>query len=50
METQTESDSERMRYQSIVSETHWDPDKRRATRVLSLPPRPINITYEVNMG
>lgn len=49
VETQTESDSERMRYQSIVSETHWDPDKRRATRVLSLPPRPINITYEVNI-
>jgi len=49
VETQTESDSERMRYQNIVSETHWDPDKRRATRVLSLPPRPINITYEVNI-
>lgn len=49
VETQTESDPERMRYQNIISEKSWDPDKRRATRVLSLPPRPINITYEVNI-
>jgi hypothetical protein len=49
IETQTESDQTRMRYQNIVSETMWDPDKRRATRLLSLPPRPINITYEVNI-
>lgn len=49
VETQTESDQTRMRYQNIVSETMWDPDKRRATRLLSLPPRPINITYEVNI-
>jgi hypothetical protein len=49
VETQTESDQTRMRYQNIVSETAWDPEKRRATRILSLPPRPINITYEVNI-
>jgi len=49
VETQTDSDPERMRYQNIMSETSWDPDKRRATRILSLPPRPINITYEVNI-
>ena len=49
VETQTESDPERMRYQNIVSETMWDPDKRKATRVLSLPPRPINITYDINI-
>ena len=49
VETQTESDQQRMRYQNIISETDWDPDKRRATRVLSLPPRPINITYDVNV-
>ena len=49
VETQTDSDRERMRYQNIVSETSWDPDKRRATRVLSLPPRPINITYDINI-
>src|SRR5210317_1592897 len=49
VETQTDSDPERMRYQNIMSETSWDPDKRRATRILSLPPRPVNITYEVNI-
>lgn len=49
VETQTDSDESRMRYQNIISEKAWDPDKRRATRVLSLPPRPINITYEVNI-
>ncbi len=49
VETQTESDQNRMRYQNIISEKSYDPKKRRATRVLSLPPRPINITYEVNL-
>lgn len=49
VETQTDSDQSRMRYQNIISETSWDPEKLRATRVLSLPPRPINITYEVNI-
>ena len=49
VEVETQSDQERGRYQNIVSETSWDPDKRRATRVLSLPPRPINITYEINI-
>lgn len=49
VEIQTESDQGRGRYQNIVSETNWDADKRRATRILSLPPRPINITYEVNI-
>lgn len=49
VETGTDSDRDRMRYQNIVSETSWDPDKRRATRILSLPPRPINITYDINI-
>ena len=49
VETQTTSDQARMRYQNIVSETHWDSAQRRATRVLSLPPRPINITYDINI-
>ena len=49
VEIETQSDQGRGRYQNIVSETNWDADKRRATRVLSLPPRPINITYEVNI-
>ena len=49
VETQTTSDSNRMRYQNIVSEKVWDSEKRRAKRVLSLPPRPINITYDINV-
>ena len=49
IETGTDSDRQRMRYQNIVSETSWDPDKRRATRILSLPPRPININYDINV-
>jgi hypothetical protein len=49
VETQTDSDPNRMRYQNLISETTWDSEKLRATRVLSMPPRPINITYEVNI-
>ncbi|MEK9696056.1 MAG: hypothetical protein VW270_09840, partial [Candidatus Poseidoniales archaeon] len=49
VETQTASDMERMRYQHVISEKKWDSEKLKATRVLSLPPRPVNITYEVNI-
>jgi len=49
VETQTESDSTRMRYQSLISESSWDAKKLRATRIVSLPPRPINITYDINI-
>lgn len=49
IETQTDSDPERMRYQNLITETGWDEKRLRAVRVLSMPPRPINITYEVNI-
>jgi hypothetical protein len=49
VETQTDSDPNRMRYQNLIVETAWDSEKLRATRILSMPPRPINITYEVNI-
>lgn len=49
IETQTDSDPERMRYQNLITETGWDESRLRAVRVLSMPPRPINITYEVNI-
>ena len=49
VESQTTIDSSRMRYQNLIVETAYDEDKRRATRVLSLPPRPINVTYELNL-
>lgn len=49
VETRTASDPKRMRYQNLISESRWDSEKLRATRLLSLPPRPINISYEVNI-
>jgi len=49
VETQTESDPGRMRYQNLIIETEWNEDKRRAQRILSLPPRAVNITYEINI-
>jgi hypothetical protein len=33
----------------IISKKEWNPKTRRATRVVSLAPRPVNITYEVNI-
>ena len=49
VETKTTPDLDRGRYQSIIIEKAWDRTKLRATRVLSLPPRPINISYEINI-
>ena len=49
VETKTEPDLDRARYQNIIIEKAWDPNKLRATRVLSLPPRPVNISYEINI-
>tara|TARA_Y100001937_G_scaffold5487_1_gene7220 strand:- start:854 stop:1507 length:654 start_codon:yes stop_codon:yes gene_type:complete len=49
VESGTDTDQSRMRYQNIVSETQYDKDKLRATRILSLPPRPINIRYDINV-
>ena len=49
VESQSTPDRSRGRYQNIINEAVWDEKKRRAQRVLSLPPRPVNITYEVNI-
>lgn len=48
IETQN-SDDRRRHGHVIISEKKWDPKTRRATRVVSLAPRPINITYEINI-
>ena len=32
-----------------IAETSWDPKKKRAVRVLSVAPRPVTLTYEVNI-
>ncbi len=49
VESQTEDDRDKSRYQNVIIEKCWDPKKRRAVRILSLPPRPIKISYDVNI-
>jgi hypothetical protein len=50
VETGSANDDDRRRYsQTIVSEKVWDSNERRAKRYLSLPPRPVNITYDINI-
>ena len=50
VETQTLNDDDRRRYNPVLlHEKHWDSEKRRATRVLSLSPRPLTISYEINI-
>tara|TARA_R110000868_G_scaffold13711_3_gene63589 strand:- start:18069 stop:18785 length:717 start_codon:yes stop_codon:yes gene_type:complete len=49
-ETLTAPDEARRRYSPIlVHEKYWDSNKTRAIRVLSLSPRPVNITYNINI-
>lgn len=46
----TSNSDDRRRYSPvIVSEKIWDPKRRRAERYLSLAPRPINLTYKINI-
>ena len=50
VETQTLNDDTRRRYNPVlVNEKYWDKDELRAKRVLSLSPRPVNISYEINI-
>ena len=50
VETQTSNDERRRRYQPLlINERAWDDKKLRATRVLSLSPRPVNLTYEISI-
>ena len=49
-QTTTSNDDARRRQESIlVNEKVWDREKNRAVRVLSLAPRPVNISYQVNV-
>ena len=49
-EVSTENADDRRRYSRVViSEKAWDAKKKRAIRVLYVSPRPITITYEVNI-
>lgn len=50
VEKQTVNSEERRRYRPIIiNESYWDPNKKRAIRIVSLAPRPINIIYEINV-
>jgi len=49
-EVSTENADDRRRYgRVVINEKAWDDKKKRATRVLYVSPRPITITYEVNI-
>lgn len=45
----TNSDDRRRHNHILVSEKYWDVKSRRAVRVVSLAPRPINISYDINI-
>jgi hypothetical protein len=50
VESQTMNDDDRRRYSPVLlHDKYWDEEKLRARRVLSLPPRPVNISYEINL-
>jgi hypothetical protein len=49
-EVVTNNSDERRRYSHVmISEKSWDPNTRRATRVVSMAPRPVNITYQISI-
>lgn len=46
----TSNDDARRKYSSIINhEVYWDKSKLRAIRVISFPPRPIDIKYEIGI-
>jgi hypothetical protein len=50
VESQTLNDDARRRYNPVLlNEKYWDTKTLRAKRILSLSPRPINISYEINI-
>jgi|ETNvirenome_6_85_1030632.scaffolds.fasta_scaffold06821_6 hypothetical protein len=49
-QTLSDEDTERRRIKDLlVNETYWDTKRKRALRVISLAPKAITISYEVNM-
>lgn len=49
-ETSTANDTDRQRYgPMLVHEKYWDKDKQRAIRLISLAPKPVNISYSINI-
>ena len=49
-QTISANDDERRRHESVlVHEKYWDEKEGRAIRILSLAPRPVNISYQLNI-
>lgn len=49
-ESSTAPDEDRQRYYPmLVHESKWDEKKNKAIRILSMVPRPVNITYKINI-
>ena len=49
-QTISNNDDDRRRYESVlVHEKYWDEKKGRAFRILSLAPRPVNVSYQLNI-
>ena len=49
-QTTSDNDATRRRNESVlVHEKHWDHDRQRAFRVLSLAPRPVNVKYQLHI-
>ena len=49
-QTLTENDKDRIKQEGLlINEKYWDKEKNRAFRVLSLAPRAVNISYQINI-
>ena len=49
-QTTSDNDVNRRRNESVlVHEKHWDNDRQRAFRILSLAPRPVNVKYQLHI-
>ena len=49
-EVETQIADDRIKYRPVlVHEVFWDPSKLRAVRLLSLAPRAVNISYDINI-
>lgn len=49
-QTTSDNDTDRQRTESLlVNEKYWDKEKNRATRILSLAPRAVNVKYQLNL-
>lgn len=49
-EVNSSNSDERRRYnQVLVHESYWDKDKNRSVRILSMTPRPVDISYSINI-